>query len=72
MCSWWLASGVQSSITEKYFASFTFSMIADFIAVARQFINSLAKLPVRCNGRKRGYQILIGSKDENVTYLFIF
>ena len=40
ICSWWFALGVQLSITEEYFASFTFATIADLIAKAKKFINS--------------------------------
>ena len=40
ICSWWLASGVQSSITEKYFAFFIYLIISDLIAEAIKCINS--------------------------------
>ena len=39
-CSWWLASGVQSRITEKYFDVFTLFIISDLIAAARRLIIS--------------------------------
>jgi len=40
ICSWWLASGVQSSMIEKYFGLFIFLTISDLIAEARKCINS--------------------------------
>ena len=40
ICSWWLTSGVQSRMIEKYFASLTFFSIIFFIWEANNYISS--------------------------------
>jgi hypothetical protein len=36
------------------------------------FIVSLGNISVLCNRRKKGHQILIGVRDQDNTYIFMF